>query len=337
MLAKLKRLRLSDDALIVVGFSGGPDSLALAAVLSRIARVAPARLLLLHVDHGLHEQSSEHAERCAELASSLGAPFETAKIAPDDLAAHPGAGIEETARRLRYVAFARAAERHGTSLVATAHHRDDQAETLLLHLLRGSGLHGATGMSEDSTITVPWWDAPALDLNAQLRLWRPFLTEPREELLGYVARTGLEPVIDPTNSSDRFRRNRLRNELMPMLESIVPGASASLARFAELVADEDAFLGELARDALGRVLRSNGSLDRDLLLNEPLVLQRRLVRQWIDADADNELSRNRVEAVLDAAKISRGCARIELAGNRIVVVNSNIISLSSQEKNQGET
>src|SRR5262249_20892404 len=244
------RVGLPTGSGITVGFSGGADSLALAAVLARLAPVAAVRVWLVHVDHGLRPDSAGEAEACGRLARELGLPVVSVGLWSELLERHGGVGIEEAARRERYVALARAAEINRSAMIATAHHRDDQAETVLLHLLRGAGLHGASGMAELSRIAVPWWETRPRREPPAIDLWRPFLDESRGVVRAYARETGLTPVEDPSNDEPRFRRNRIRHEVMPLLEHVSPGAEAALARYARIAREEDALLDALADQAL---------------------------------------------------------------------------------------
>jgi tRNA(Ile)-lysidine synthase len=313
VLARLKRLCLPPESRTVVGFSGGPDSLALAAILARLQPVSGAAVTLVHVDHGLRPESAEDAVRCRRLAGGLGLPFVVVRLADGLKDRHSGVGIEEAARRERYVALASEAAAEGTDVVAIGHHLEDQAETVLLHLLRGSGLSGATGMAELSSLTVPWWLAAPGAGTTTLRLWRPLLDEPRDLVRAYAAATGLTPLRDSTNDELLFRRNRLRHQIMPMLRAIDPGADAALARYARIARDEDALLSDLARRALSAATRDDGGLDIGPLGGEHLAVQRRVVRSWLDGlGAPAGLALDRIDAVLVAAGEKRGERLIEI-------------------------
>src|SRR5205823_6991315 len=139
-------------------------------------------------------ESSADAAACRRLAVELGLPLIEVPLSPGLPERHPGVGVEEAARRERYVALAQAAQDVGSAVVAVAHHREDQAETVLLHLLRGAGLSGATGMAEMSRLTVPWWKPRADRESRTIDLWRPFLDEPRSTVRGYADATGLKPI-----------------------------------------------------------------------------------------------------------------------------------------------
>ncbi|MDP9363337.1 MAG: tRNA lysidine(34) synthetase TilS, partial [Chloroflexota bacterium] len=271
VLARGRALACPPGTTVVVGFSGGADSLALAAALGRVCPRLGLVVRLAHVDHALRDISLQEQEQARGLAAALGLPFAGLRVAGDPQAIHPGVGLEEAARRERYrlltsavkggkVAWDVAAKDASPSirpsgldldadaapaLLALAHHEADQAETVLLHLLRGAGLAGAAGMAERAEQTVPWWeDSSAAPI--RLTLWRPLLAEPRTVVRAYAAGLGLAWVEDPSNEDCSLRRNALRREALPILERISPGATAALARYGRTAADDDAALEALA-------------------------------------------------------------------------------------------
>ncbi len=160
LLARARAAGFTSDDRIVVGFSGGRDSLALAAALRWVQASLGVEPVLVHVDHRLRASSGEEATRAASLAESLNLEFQVVAVSTSPTDVHPGVGVEEAARRERYRSLFAVAERCGARAVATAHHRGDQAETVLLHLLRGGGVHGAAGMAERSPSPVPAADLP---------------------------------------------------------------------------------------------------------------------------------------------------------------------------------
>lgn len=328
VLARLKRLGLPSGACVTVGFSGGADSLALAAVLARLAPVADVRVLPVCVDHGLRPESAGDAAACRQLAAELKLPIVSVRLSPDDLARHSGVGVEEAARRERYVALCREAEAAGSTLVAVAHHREDQAETVLLHLLRGGGLHGARGMAELSSMTVPWWDPTSDRESRTIDVWRPFLDESRAAVRAYAGLTGLPPIADSSNDDPRFRRNRIRQEVLPLLRDVSPGADAALARYARIASAEDALLDDQARRALSRVRRFGPTLDARALSDEQPAVRRRVVLAWLHGfGVGDELSFDRIDAVLDAAARGRGGCKIEIGAGWAVVVTDGALAV----------
>lgn len=309
---------------MVVGFSGGGDSLALAAVLLRVASLQGVGVTLIHVDHRLRPESAQEAEQAERLAEALGMPIQIVRVPFDRQSESRGIGIEEAARRMRYVALANAAKEHGTETVALAHHQDDQAETVLLHLLRGAGVGGAAAMAESASLTVPWWSSPGP--SKTIHLWRPLLSESQAILREYVASLGLTPVSDPSNADRRFTRNRLRHEVLPVLQSINPNASAVLARFARIAAEEDAALDAIAFDTLRQFVSTDRSFARRDLLRQPIAVRRRMIRLWLRGlGLVAELPFERVEAVLDLVDHGRGGAKVELGSNWSVTVEHGIL------------
>lgn len=301
-------------ATVVVGFSAGPDSLALAAALGRVAPVLGLNLLLVHVDHRLRAESPAEQTAAAALAADLGLAFRARAIDEVPSAAHPGVGPEEAVRRERYRLLAETCREVGAACLALAHHRDDQAETVLLHLLRGAGLTGARAMAEWVVRPVPWWHETA---GPPLALWRPLLAEPRVALRAYVGQRQLAPLADPSNDDPTFRRNALRHRLLPLLDEIQPGAAATLARYAELVAADDEALDVWAESARAAAADADGSLRLASLRDVPVAIARRVVRQWLAAAVGRtDVPAERVDALLGRG--ARG-GRLEI-GEGVAVV-----------------
>lgn len=310
---------------VVAGFSGGVDSTALIVVLGELERLGLLRLTAVHVDHGMRPASSTEVEVVSRSAARLGVTFCGVALDPDAVSRHRGVGIEEAMRRERYRALASVATDLGAPVVATGHHRGDQAETVLLHLLRGSGLRGASGMREVSEIVVPWWE-DAADPH-RLLLWRPLLAESPGELRAIVAPLGLEIVEDPSNQSEDYRRNALRHRVLPLIEEIMPGAEANLAAFAQRVADDDAALDTLAKKALRDV---EDRLERSLLVNHPVAIQRRVLRRWVAGNAPGlELTFDRTEAMRELVVRNEGGKAVEIGDGWRVLLRRGVLVLEA--------
>jgi tRNA(Ile)-lysidine synthase len=243
---------------ILVAVSGGVDSLAL---LVAAAGVAGGRTGVASLDHGLRPAAAAEVERVRELARSLGLPFHT-----ESLHLRPGPGVEARARTARYAALERMARDHGYAAIATAHTADDQAETLLMRLARGSALRGAAGIRTD---------AP--------RLLRPLLGVRRAETEAFVAAAGLVPARDPTNADPRLFRTRIRHHVLPALrEAAGPSVVERLARFARSAAEDEALLSGQAAQALERVREGTG-LDAVAVRALPWPIRARALRSWLEA------------------------------------------------------
>jgi tRNA(Ile)-lysidine synthetase-like protein len=222
---------------VAVAVSGGADSLALLHALRALAGPRGWRLAVVSVDHGLRPGSAGDAAFVADHAKALGLPVQVANLGPADLEPHRRAGPEGAARAARYAALWPAADELGCHWLATGHTLDDQAETVLLQLLRGTGPDGLAGMAVRGG-----------------RLLRPLLGTRRAETRACCAAAGLEWREDPTNAGDEPLRNRVRQRLLPLLEELRPGAALALARTAALAADERAWLDPLVAEALAATL-----------------------------------------------------------------------------------
>jgi len=261
---------------LIVGVSGGPDSLCLLDCLHRLKY----RPIVAHFDHAMRPESADEALRVNSLAESWGLPVALGKA--DVPAARGSRGsLEEVARRLRYRFLADTAVRHGVQVVATAHTADDQVETVLMHLLRGAGPSGLRGMQPCIQLTE-WVGVPEA---AGLRLVRPLLATWRSEIEAHGSLRGLSPIHDPSNLDLRHFRNRLRHELLPILESYNPGVRQSLFRTAQIMAAERELVEGLVDAAWPASVRQAGpgclALDRQTLLQEPLAVQRGILRRAI--------------------------------------------------------
>ena len=211
-------------ASIVVAFSGGPDSTTLLHSLHSLKDTLGLKLHAAHLDHGLRPESSEaDADFAREFASSLGVPLTTERADTYALRAECGLSIEEAARRLRYEFLSRVASRYGADCVALGHTLDDQAETVLLNAIRGTGLDGLSAMKETSSRKIG---------SGRVTLFRPLLSVSKSEILAYCAENDLDPRLDESNLSTEFTRNRIRLDLIPRLERYNPSIRNALARLA---------------------------------------------------------------------------------------------------------
>jgi tRNA(Ile)-lysidine synthase len=243
--ANLPPLDLQPGILITAGVSGGPDSLALLHYLHSLHYP----LLVASFNHRLRPGAETDINFVRAFAASLGLPFVTDSA---DVAAHAaaqGLSIEEAARELRYQFLFREARKAGAQVVAVGHTADDQAETVLMHFLRGSGLSGLKGMP--ARIILPVFDA-------EIPLVRPLLNWTRSDTEAYCRQHALEPRIDPTNTDTHYFRNRLRHELLPILEQYNPQIRQSLARSAQTLQRDYTLLNSLIETAWQKTVRSSG-------------------------------------------------------------------------------
>jgi tRNA(Ile)-lysidine synthase len=270
---------LTPGAAVVVGVSGGPDSLCLLDLLQRLSGEWRLSLHVAHLNHNLRPEAAAEAELVRAEAERRDLPFHTETADVRAHAHHAKQSIEEAARHLRYDFLARVARAAEASLIAVAHTADDQAETVLMHFLRGSGLAGLRGMRPK--LVSGKWDRDTHHL--PLTIIRPLLLVSRSEVEAYCAERGLRPVHDPTNADTTYFRNRLRHELLPELETYNPNIRAALGRMAEVAAGEHELLGEVVEALWKRIARAGLQVefDRERWLTLTVPEQRALLRRAI--------------------------------------------------------
>ena len=261
---------LPESGTVFVAVSGGADSLCLLHVLHQLcgngpnARYPGVRLHVAHLNHKLRgEASDQDAASIKQLATSWGLPVTIGEIDVHALAHKERRSLEDAARNARYRFLREVA--HGQR-IAVAHHTDDQVETLLLHWLRGEGLLGMVGMQPH-----------------QQDIIRPLLGVTHAETVAYCAQHALIPLEDASNRDPRFLRNRIRHELLPLLESLNPGIRATLLRNAETIGVDVEWIEQQVDNYWPTVVLSDQEksmrLSRDALLTLPLSLQRHLLRR----------------------------------------------------------
>jgi tRNA(Ile)-lysidine synthase len=256
---------------LLVGVSGGPDSVTLLHLLSKL----DFHLVVAHLDHQLRFESSIEATRVRAFAERLDL---TCIVGSEDTRAfsqQQALSIEEAAREVRYKFLFEQADNRNAKAVLVGHHADDQVETVLMHILRGSGLSGLSGMSYRS-ITL-WHD--------QIPLVRPMLDIWRDEIETYCETHALEPVIDASNQDTTFFRNRLRHELIPRLEDYNPGIRALIFQMADTLREDNAVLSSLTEETLVtcqlEASQQHVTLDSEAFSAQSLGIQRNLIRHVI--------------------------------------------------------
>lgn len=232
-------------ATILVGVSGGPDSLCLLHVLWQLRERLAIRLHVAHLDHMLRgDAAATDAAFVHAVAEAWSLPVTVEQIDVAALAERERLNGHDAARRARYAFFARLAAAIGADAVATAHTADDQAETVLMHLLRGAGTDGLAGMRPVAGLQIADWRLQIAGLNnrqspiANLQLIRPLLATTRAEVEAYCSAHALQPRHDETNTAMIYTRNRIRHELLPLLMSYNPHIIDSLGRTAAICADD---------------------------------------------------------------------------------------------------
>lgn len=281
---------------VVVAVSGGPDSVALCHVMTRVAPLWSLRVVAAHVNHGFRGRESDAEQQHVEtLAAAWGIRCESATLDIPAVLEHEGGNAQDTARTMRYALLREIAQKHGADSILLAHHADDQAETVLMRLLRGAGADGLEGI-------------PMRRQDEGVALLRPLLSIYKKELLRYCELNKLDYMTDSSNASLKYVRNRIRHEVLPYLSQFNPKLTASLSRTAEVMAAEHEYMDREARAALERIAACDSDswrLSRADFLSVPVALQRRMIKLILSyLCAELEVDYGKVEAV--RAAILRG-------------------------------
>lgn len=258
---------------ILVGVSGGPDSICLLDLLIRSGK----KVIVAHFNHQLRPGSGLEAERIRLTSEKQGVPFVVGNRDVKVYSIENKLSVEEAARILRYEFLFQQARQHGAPAVAVAHNADDQVETVLMHFLRGSGLSGLKGM-------VPVTRLPQFD--PDILLIRPLLNIWRSEIEHYCLENGLDPIRDQSNLDQTFFRNRLRHSLIPELEKYNPGLKKVLLRSSESLSGDldlvNAAVDEIWESLDVRIGDGFISLNQEILRNQTRGLQRNIIRRIIN-------------------------------------------------------
>ncbi|MEZ4517015.1 MAG: tRNA lysidine(34) synthetase TilS [Chloroflexota bacterium] len=313
------------ESRLVIGVSGGPDSLALLHALRQL--VPPDNLVAAHLDHQLRPESAEDALFVRSLAERWGVTFQESAVDVAELAQANHQTLEEAGRHARYRYLADTARATGATAVLTGHHADDQAETVLMHILRGSGLAGLQGM------------LPAAPMPADLDIWlvRPLLHAGRADIDTYCRQNDLHPLTDVTNTDTTYFRNRLRHGLLPILETYNPQIKTRLEHLASVVAADYALLSELTAEAYADLMTGSGSgwvsLRRRSWQSLPPALRRSTLRAALAycVPQQRDVGFVLIEAAREAAEAEGSGRRIELPGNVTLHVTAEELFLTADD------
>jgi tRNA(Ile)-lysidine synthase len=310
LLAALRRFGIGERDSIVAAVSGGADSAAMLDALARFHRSEgrPGSIIVAHLNHQLRgEESDEDEAFVRDLAERLSLPVFTERIAVADRARAEKRNLEAVARSLRYEFLLKVAEARGANFVGAAHTLDDQAETILMRLIRGSGAEGLRGIHQIVT------------LNDRVKLIRPMLGISRAEVIGHCEHYELAFRSDSSNFLVDFTRNRVRLDLLPMLETFNPRVKQSLARASEsLIADDD-YLSGLAGEYLAESFEDSGLLNVKALAKSPAAIGRRVLRLWLRAERGDlrRINSSHIAAMEDLISGPSG-RRVELPEGGVV-------------------
>jgi tRNA(Ile)-lysidine synthase len=316
--------RLDPDRPILVGVSGGPDSVCLLHILIQNGYA----LIIAHFNHGLRPEADEEAEFVRKLAVEWQIPFILGQKDVAAFASEHGYSLEEGARMARYRFLSKEAAKRAAQAIAVAHTADDQVETVLMHLLRGTGTSGLRGMA----------------FRTQMKNWgqnttivRPLLSTWREEILDYLEAHRLPSRFDRSNLDVRYYRNRLRHELIPFLESYQPAIRQNVWRMAKILQADDEALEAQVQTAWAGCFIEKGRgyiiLNRNGLSAQNTSIQRRLVRKSIGLlrPGLRDINFEAIERVLAFVQSPRAGKHIQLGAGISVSFEGGAIWITSQE------
>ncbi|MGD8604053.1 MAG: tRNA lysidine(34) synthetase TilS [Anaerolineales bacterium] len=308
---------------LVAGISGGPDSVCLLDCLV----VLGYRPVPVYIDHGLRPESPQEGRFVSTLAEAYGLGAIVKSVDVKGLVEQLGGSLEERARQARYQLLLQAAHEQGLDTIATAHHADDQIETVLLHFLRGSGLAGLRGMKPSTDLTG-WFDSP---YGVGKRLVRPLLGVDSQQILDYLSRRNVDYQIDASNVDLAYRRNRIRHELLPFLQTFNPAIKTNLLRLSNIMAEQSAWVDQLVADHWDDVVTSDDAqqwiLDPDKLGRLPAALQKELMLAvlsklpFAELEPDYDLVQASVDFCLGKARSRTlaGGVKLERVGDQVIV------------------
>ena len=242
---------------VLLGVSGGPDSICLLHLFDRLKKDYSLRLFCAHFNHGLRPEADEEEQFVAGMCRKLDLEFYSEK--KDVRTFFDGDSLEQTARRLRYDFFAKCGRHYRVKKLALAHHKDDLVETVIMRLIRGSGLRGLRGFAMRSKL-------------GPLIVIRPLVNLRKAQITAWLAKEGLEYRLDKSNLEEEFLRNRLRLRLIPLIEEMNPQAVESIASASLAVAQDYDFLYEYSRKAFLALRKDGGSSGIGLALKGLTIL-----------------------------------------------------------------
>ncbi|UCD08020.1 MAG: tRNA lysidine(34) synthetase TilS, partial [Dehalococcoidales bacterium] len=294
---------LLDTNKLLVAVSGGPDSVCLLLVLMKLREELGIDLHIAHLNHKLRDVESDNdAEYVSKLAQKLGLSVNIEERDVEEYRSRHGGTMEEAAREVRYDFLAETAKSVKAGAVAVGHTREDNIETIIMHLVRGTGTRGLRGLK------------PVTQMNfrtGMVRIIRPLLEINRDETLSYCRANGYEPRIDVSNESLAPLRNRIRHQFIPLLESFNEQVGEALLRDARIAADELDFLNGVAGELWGSIVkkgRNKITIDKKGFIGLPPALQRHLLRQSIESVTGSlkDIEVRHIESIIDALNLQSG-------------------------------
>lgn len=293
---------------VLVGISGGADSVCLLDLLRLVAPKFNLHLQGIHINHQIRANAERDESFVRKLSQSWGIGLTVVTVDAIDYARRHKLGLEEGARYLRYHHYRRVARIMNCDVVALGHTADDNLETVIYNLVRGSGRRGIGGIPVSREIFI-----------------RPLLKVTRQAVRDYLRSRSVEWIEDESNEDTRFTRNLIRLQVVPLLEQINPSVRENVLRSCELLNAEDVFLDSLATQALNKISRVNANqilIDIPKFIRYNIVLKRRIIKLLVP-----EIDAAGIERILDL--VTRGCqGRHQLKANVLIGINKNLMHIS---------
>ena len=275
---------------VLLGLSGGADSSALLVMLAEHAKQVGSRIYAAHLNHGIRGDEADRDEQfCKELCLRVGVEFISKKLDIPAIAASSGESVETAARNARYDFFYEIMKQKGIRILATAHNADDNLETILFNIARGTGLGGLCGIPESR----PMGDCVVI---------RPILTMEKKEIISFCKSNGISFVTDSTNADNEYTRNKIRNRIIPILREINPNAVKNASRMTESLKDDSLCLQSMA-DWFVEELGGNYSIELEKLCGSPSsIVNRALIRLYDEITGGKALEATHINAIKELAR-----------------------------------
>lgn len=315
---------MEPSAPILVGFSGGSDSRVLLDLLTKYAAENGTKIYAAHVNHGIRGEEAERDEKfCREVAEKYGIPFFSYKVNIPAIAKASGKSVELCARDERYAFFAKVMRENSIPLLATAHNSNDNLETMLFNLARGSGLSGLCGI-------------PHTRVCEGGLLIRPIILMTKDEVLSYCEENKLDFVTDSTNTDTDYTRNKIRAEIIPVLKEIVPSPEKKAADASALLRQDDELLSSMANELL--MGAADNSIELSAITSAHRAISSRAIMKLFERVCDASLSEVHVSDVLELCHTAKEGARISLpAGFCARIRNSRLEFVPTSELYEDKT
>ncbi len=322
----IEKCLLQSNTTVIVAVSGGPDSIALLHLLYSLRRELHLTLVVAHIDHGLRpSESSEEQNLISSLCKEKDLPCDIYAVDARSMQKERKNSLEESCRILRYQALEKCREQYGARYIAVAHNADDQAEEVLLRLIRGTGLTGLSGMR--------WKNGAVI---------RPLLNIPKQEILAYLARNTLCYAVDSSNQDTRFLRNRIRHKLIPALqENYNPAIKETLLQLTDILFQDDAYINRQVQHSFAGCCEINeqgGEQEKIVVQSQPFkylhpALQRRIIEQCCNRKGLRP-TYHHITSLCNMACTGKTGAEIHL-GNKLSAVKTAETLVFFHSKSQG--